>query len=537
MIPLLDIRHLSVKIAGSVQPVVDDLSFSVDKGQCLGLVGESGSGKTLTALATVQLLPVAARISTASEIQFLGKDILNYSERRMRRIRGKKIGMIFQDAMSAFNPVLSIGEQLTEILRLHLNLKHNPAKQRALALLAETGIADPPRCLQSYPFELSGGMRQRAMIAMALAADPELLIADEPTTALDVALQAQILGLLRELSQQRQMAVLFISHDLKVVSRLADEIVVLQKGRKVEQGARQTFFTQAQHPYSQKLLNAILPAQARKQPLAEAPEILTITHLHVYFPIRKGIFRRVVGQVKAVDGVDFSIGAGETFALVGESGCGKTTTAKAIVRLLPVTEGHIYLNNSELTALSGSALRRQRKALQIIFQDPYSALDPRMLIVDSLIEGMRAQTRFISQKKSLAAVDRLLQLVELPLSAKSRYPHEFSGGERQRLCLARALALEPQLLILDEPTSALDVSIQKQVLMLLEKLQDELGISYLLITHDLGVVAYLAHRVAVMHQGKIVETGSTEAILTNPKNKYTQRLQVDVIPSPSQGEG
>jgi peptide/nickel transport system ATP-binding protein len=528
MTALLDVRKLSLQIDGSRQRVVDDVSFIVHKSQCLGIAGESGSGKTLTALTTVQLLPTAVRVSSQSVINFCGENILNYSESQMRKVRGKKIGMIFQDAMSAFNPVFSVGQQITEVLQLHKHTNHRNSLQAAAILLNEVGINDPVRCLQAYPHELSGGMRQRAMIAMALCGDPELLIADEPTTALDATLQAQILGLLTQLSRQRQMAILFISHDLKIMAKLADDIVVLQKGRLVEKGSRQEFFTHARDPYSQKLLNAVLPAQARKNPVEKSSELLKVENLRVYFPIRKGIFRRVVDHVKAVDDISFTILKGETFALVGESGCGKTTTAKALIRLLPITSGFIYLDGASLTGLSRKLMIRQRRHIQIIFQDPYSALNPRMLIADSLVEGLRAQSKAVSRKKYLEEADRLLQLVELPTAAKWRYPHEFSGGERQRLCLARALALHPQLLILDEPTSALDVSIQKQMLMLLEKLQEELGVSYLLITHDLGVVAYLAHRVGVMHQGKIVESGPTREVLSHPQTKYTQRLLSNV---------
>ncbi len=524
MVPLLEIKNLTMIIGSHHDLVINDLSFSIQKGQCIGLVGESGSGKTLTALATVQLLPIAASVSLRSEINFYGENLLNYSERRIRELRGKKIGVIFQDAMSAFNPVLTIGQQISETLNLHHRLNNKIIHQRALALLEEVGIVDPPLCLHSYPHELSGGMRQRAMIAMALSGDPELLIADEPTTALDVTLQAQILALLRRLSRERKMAVLFISHDLKIVAKIADEIIVLQKGQKVEAGPTKEFFSHANSPYSQKLLSAILPSQARRNPLENAAELLKVQHLQVFFPIRKGIFKRVTDYVKAVNDISFTISAGETFALVGESGSGKTTAAKAIVRLLPMAQGQVYLSGVDLIKLSGKTLRKQRRNLQIIFQDPYSALNPRMLIVDSLLEGLKTQNPRVSKQKNLALVDRLLKLVELPLAAKQRYPHEFSGGERQRICLARALALEPRLLILDEPTSALDVSIQKQVLLLLEKLQAELGISYLLITHDLGVVAYLAHRMAVMHQGRIVEMGSTATILSGSQNVYTKKL-------------
>lgn len=508
MKPLLTVNHLSMQIAGVSSPVVSDVSFTMQQGQCLGLVGESGSGKTLTALATVQLLPEAVMVSYQSEIHFCGENLLNFSERQMHRVRGKQIAMIFQDAMSAFNPVLTIGKQILETLRLHTDYHRRAARQQALALLNEVGIIDPELCLQSYPHELSGGMRQRAMIAMALCGNPDLLIADEPTTALDVTLQMQILNLLKKLSQERQMAILFISHDLKIVANLADEIVVLEKGRLVEAGSKQFFFSEAKQPYSRKLLNAILPITARKLPLAQPTELLKVENLAVFFRIRKQLFNKPV-YFPAVNDVSFTIAQGETFALVGESGSGKTTIARALVGLLPFAKGHVYFSGHNL---------------QLIFQDPYAAFNPRMLIVDSLVEGLHAQNPSISRRKLAAAADHFLKLVELPLSAKSRYPHEFSGGERQRLCLARALMVEPTLLILDEPTSALDVSIQKQVLVLLEKLQAELGISYLLITHDLGVVAYLAHRTAVMHRGRLIEIGATADILSAPQSSYTQRL-------------
>jgi peptide/nickel transport system ATP-binding protein len=521
---LLEIKNLTVKIAGTDQRVVNEINFTVQSGQCVGLAGESGSGKTLTALSTIQLLPTAARVSMGSVVNFCGENLLNYSEQKMRQIRGKKIGMIFQDAMSAFNPVFTVGQQIMEVLLLHKKISRAQAKEHAISILSEVGINDTARCLQAYPHELSGGMRQRAMIAMALCNDPDLLIADEPTTALDVTLQAQILTLLAELSQQRQMAILFISHDLKIMKKLADEIVILQKGRLIETGTRQNFFAHPHQPYSQKLLNAVLPITPRKTAGEKFPLLATVENLRVYFPIRKGFFRHVTDFVKAVDDISFTIGQGETFALVGESGCGKTSTAKAMIRLLPITSGHIYLGDSELTNLSGKPLRKQRRNIQIIFQDPYSALNPRMLIADSLVEGLRAQQKSLPRQQYLAAADRLLKLVELPTHSKWRYPHEFSGGERQRICLARALALKPRLLILDEPTSALDVSIQKQMLELLEKLQQDLGISYLLITHDLGVVAYLAHHVGVMHQGKIVELGPTSSVLNNPQHPYTKGL-------------
>ncbi len=521
MSPLLSIQNLTIIIGNSTHRVLDQLNFIVKKGQCLGLVGESGSGKSLTALSTLQLLPRMAKVSQYSQITLSGENLLDYSERRMRQIRGGKIGIIFQDAMAAFNPVLTIGEQLIESICLHRTLNRRIAQGYAEQLLAEVGIKNPDYCFHSYPHQLSGGMRQRAMIAMSLTGEPELLIADEPTTALDVTLQVQILTLLAQLKQDRQMGLLFISHDLSIVAKLADEIVVLEKGKKIEENLRRNFFHHPSQPYSQKLLQAILPHQARRKDAPSSAGFLKVDNLRIYFPIRKGLFKRVVGYIKAVDGISFTIAKGETFALVGESGCGKTTTARGIIRLLPIHSGHIIFNGLDLAALSARSLRKQRTNLQIIFQDPYTALDPRRLVGDSLTEGLLEQKK---QWVSSQYVDSLLEQVELSAQIKWRYPHELSGGERQRLCIARALALKPQLLILDEPTSALDVSIQKQILMLLEKLQTQLNLSYLLITHDLGVVAYLAHRVAVMQHGLIVEQGDTAMILQNPQHPYTQRL-------------
>lgn len=516
--PLLEVRELSLKIASNTALTVNNVSFCLYQGQCLGLVGESGSGKTLTALSVMQLLPTYIRVSKNSAIIYDNKDLLNYSEKQMRRIRGKKIAMIFQDAMSAFNPVVTVGKQIQEAVMLHLNLSQKSALHYAGEILHESGIYDVLQCLRSYPHELSGGMRQRAMIAMALSANPELLIADEPTTALDTVLQSQILALLKQLIRTRKMSVVFISHDLRISAQLADEIVVLMKGQNVESGPCPSIFTQPQHPYTQKLMQSLLTLTARKKPLLVTKKILSVENLRVYYPIRKGLFRREVNYVKAVDDLSLQLFAGETLALVGESGSGKTTVAKAIVRLITITAGKIFLDDVDLTQLRGKNLVQQRQKMQIIFQDPYSALNPRMLVGESLAEGA----------KSRKDIDRLLNLVEIPVSAKWKYPHEFSGGERQRICLARALVMQPKLLILDEPTSALDVSIQKQVLDLLDRVQQELGLTYLLITHDWGVVAYLAHRVGVMRRGQLVDLGATADVLASPNNDYTRKLLASV---------
>lgn len=500
----LEIFNLSISFGDSKNCVVNNLSLSLSPGKCLSLVGESGSGKSLTALSIMQLLPHTARVSKQSRILLDNEDLLDYSERKMRKIRGKRIGMIFQDAMSAFNPVLTIGHQLTEIT----------SKHRSLQLFQEVGIDDVERCFNAYPHQLSGGMRQRAMIAMALCGDPDIIIADEPTTALDVTLQSQIIELLNRLKLSRNIALLFISHDLSVVSQLADTICVLRKGQCIESSDAHSFFTQPKSDYSRLLIQSIPTKDCRKTPASEANPILTVNELKVYFPIKKGIFKRTVDYIKAVDGINLQVKAGETLALVGESGSGKTTTAKAIVELETKTAGSIKLHD----------IHQLRRDVQIIFQDPYSSLNPRMMIIDCVAEGLFAQKIIRQRKQAKGQVGSLLTKVGLDPQMMWRYPHEFSGGERQRICIARALALEPKLLILDEPTSALDVSTQMQILALLDELQQRLRISYLLITHNLSVVAHMAHSTAIMQNGIIVEQGATEAILNSPQHAYTKRL-------------
>ncbi len=509
------------------QFAVSHLNVNVQRGQCLGLVGESGSGKSLTALTVMQLLPYAAEVSDRSHVWWKGKDLLNFSEKAMRRIRGLEIGMIFQDAMSALNPVLTIGQQMNEILR---KKQRRRLRQRAYELFEEVGIDNPERLYRSYPHELSGGMRQRAMIAIALSGEPQMMIADEPTTALDVTIQAQILTLLNKLKSQRNMGLLFISHDLAVVSEVADEISVLKAGKLVEQADRRSFFHNPQSEYSRRLLAAIPPREARHAvvPSARDNSLLNIKNLKVYFPIRKGILKRKVGDVKAVDGIDLSLSTGKTLALVGESGSGKTTAAKTVVRLLKITSGDIFFDGKNLTTLSQRKMKPVRSDIQMIFQDPYSALNPRRSVADSIAEGMSTQKIIRGRAAQLARVDELLEQVGLSPDWKWRYPHEFSGGERQRICIARALALKPKLLILDEPTSALDVSIQMQVLKLLEQLQQKHELAYLLITHNLGVVAYLAHDVAVMKKGQIVEQGPAEVLLRSPTHPYTKKLLASI---------
>jgi peptide/nickel transport system ATP-binding protein len=521
--PLISVEHLSVFIHH--KRVVDDVSFSLRRGECMALVGESGSGKSITALAMMQLLPSVARVDKRSKVVLYG-DVLDYSEAMMRHIRGLRMGMIFQDAMSAFNPVLTVGQQMLEVLVKTKQYSARARKARALLLLQKVGIQDVERCFRAYPHELSGGMRQRAMIAMALSGEPEIIIADEPTTALDVTIQAQVLDLLRQLLADDHITLLFISHDLAVVSELADHITVMQQGKVVEDATCHDFFRHPVHPYSQRLL-ACVPTQTARQPLdpsVGAEPLLSVNALKVYFPIRKGLFKHKVGEVKAVDAVSFSIAAGKTLALVGESGSGKTSTAKAIIRLVKHTGGDLRFDGIDIHHLSRANLRRYRQSIQIIFQDPYASLNPRRMVADSIMEGMITQGIGGDRQQRLARVDALLKKVGLHPEHKWRYPHQFSGGERQRICIARALALKPKLLILDEPTSALDVSIQMQVLRLLETLQAEDNIAYLLITHDIAVVAYLSHTMAVMYRGEIVERGQTARVLNAPEHAYTKTL-------------
>lgn len=516
--PILSVRNLTIKFPAKegYLTVLSDFNLDLHAGQCVGLVGESGSGKTLAGLSLLQLLPSGALVGANSQINFNDQSLLDFSERKMREVRGRKISMIFQDALSAFNPVLTVGEQIDEVLRFHAAQSNKAARQQCLRLLDSVGIADPVMTYGAYPHQLSGGMRQRAMIAMAVAAEPDIIIADEPTTALDVTIQAQVLRLLKQLIAEKNCALLFIGHDLSVISAMADEVIVLEKGVTVERAASDVFFKAPIHDYSKKLMSAVLPQAVRsesKDPQAEK-SLLKVDALKVTFD----------KKIKAVDGVSFEVFKGETVAIVGESGSGKTTTAKGILQLVNPIDGEVLFDNQMVSDLSRKDLRKMRCNMHYIFQDPASALNPRMLVMDSLAEGLLVQKRVKNRRAAQEVVDQLLQQVGLPVDVKWRYPHQFSGGQKQRLCIARALSLSPQLLILDEPTSALDVSIQKQILDLLYTLQQENNLSYLLITHNLSVVAYLAHRVVVMYRGKIVEQGDAKQILTSPKHAYTQSL-------------
>lgn len=506
---MLTISNLSILF--DKKAVVNKLSFSIEKGRCLGLVGESGSGKSMTALAIMQLLPDAARITRNSEIYVEEQNIFSLTEQQMRRYRGGKIGMIFQDATSAFNPVMTIAQQMREALTHQPQLNKRQARDYALSLLDKVGIRETQRCYQAFPHQLSGGMRQRAMIAMALCGKPDIIIADEPTTALDVTVQAQVMALLQNLCQQEQLTLLFITHNLALVSHLADDVLVLRQGQCVEKSSSRQFFQYPKEEYTKKLLNAVtLPEPLTVCGNDQACTLITVDHLENYFyGKRNWKWQRDV--VKAVNDLSFSIKAGKTLAIIGESGSGKTTIAKTLARLYRASSGSIH-----------SSIKP--RDIQMIFQDPYGSLNPRRMIADSIMEGMIAQNIIRQRDTRLAKVDQLLQRVGLRPEHKWRYPHAFSGGEKQRICIARALALQAKLLILDEPTSALDVSTQKQVLELLRELQQQDKMAYLLITHDFSVVSFLAHEVIVMYQGKIVETGTAQAVLQQPQHAYTRQL-------------
>lgn len=522
MKPLLEVNNLSLTVKD--QSLLKSVSFSIQKGEIFALVGESGSGKSLTSLAIIQLLPDVIRVREG-EIFLKEKALFSLSETQMQKVRGKSIAMIFQEPMSALNPVMTVGAQVAEVLQIHLGLKKEQMKEKVLALFKEVALKDPEERYHWYPHQLSGGQKQRVMIAIALACEPELLIADEPTTALDVTIQAQVLVLLKDICKKRSLSILFITHDMAVVSEMADRIAVMKAGEIVEQEDSKDFFTNPQHPYTKQLLADARVTKVYHDVEEEDKPLLEVEGLKVHFPIKKGLFQKTVGFVKAVDDVSFSIGRGKTLALVGESGSGKSTIGKAILSLLEETEGKVRFEEQNLVGLDKVALRPYRRKIQVIFQDPFSALNPRMTIADIIREGMVSLG--VGAKKREAqnkAIEKLLLKVGLEATHMQRYPHEFSGGQRQRIGIARALAVEPELIICDEPTSALDVSVRTQVLALLTKLQEESGVSYLFITHDLSIIPMVADEVAVMKEGKIVEQGHVEDVMKNPQHAYTQKL-------------
>jgi len=519
---LLSVKNLSLRFAE--QPVIKGIDFHIDKGETFALVGESGSGKSLAALSVLRLQPAQAQLQ-ADTIQLAEIDILRTPEYKLAQVRGRRIAMIFQDPMSSLNPVMTLGQQIEETLKIHFSLSKAERIAKVLSLLEQVGIPDAPRRINAYPHQLSGGQRQRIMIAIALAGEPDLLIADEPTTALDVTIQAQILDLLKTIQQKNGMALWLISHDLALVSNMADRVAVMQSGLIVETATNKSIFTQPQHAYTQRLLDALPDIHTPSSQLKQDTEVLLrVTNFKVHYPIRKGLFKRIVNYVKAVDAVSFSLKSGKTLALVGESGCGKTTLGKGLLNLIPSTAGNVECMGVDLATLSKEQLRQQRAFMQIVFQDPFAAMNPRMLILDIIAEGVSVLQPDMSVNDKVALVTALLLQVGLDKTALYRYPHEFSGGQRQRICIARALAVKPKLIVCDEPTSALDVSVQKQIIELLKQLQKTQQISYLFITHDLAVVAEIADEVAVMFAGKIVEQGETDQVLNHAQHPYTKKL-------------
>ncbi|MBP8925338.1 MAG: ABC transporter ATP-binding protein [Pseudomonadales bacterium] len=598
--PLLSVEELSMQIdseSGFVR-ALDRVSFSVAGGETFALVGESGCGKSMTALSLMRLLPPGGAI-TGGNINLDGRDLCRISEAEMRRVRGAGMAMIFQEPGTSLNAVLTVGQQIGEVLAIHRRLRGDAAAREAVSVLRQVGIPDPERRLGEYPFQFSGGMKQRVMIAMALAGEPRLLIADEPTTALDVTIQAQVLEVMRELQRARGMAMILITHDLGVVAKMAQRIGVMYAGHLIEEAPRERFFVQPAHPYSRKLFAALPEGHRERGVLAtipgsvpplttiftgcrfaercdsawqrchhEAPAwheaapqqrvrchlfdpaetmhaapdiglatrvpfettigtpkiLLEVRDLKVHFPITSGVFRRVIGQVRAVDGVDLEIAAGRTLALVGESGCGKTTVGKAILRLIEPSGGVTRLDGENVASFAGARLRAMRASMQMVFQDPFGSLNPRLRVLEIIAEGLRALGSGGSAIEQRRQVCRIMEQVGLRTELVDRYPHEFSGGQRQRIAIARALAVAPRLIICDEPTSALDVSVQAQILNLLQELQAQLGIAYLFITHNIAVVEYLAHDVAVMYLGRLVERGSVEEVLREPLHPYTRAL-------------
>ena len=522
--PLLSVRDLSVAFGHGERETlaVDRVSFDIGKGETLALVGESGSGKSVTALSILKLLPYPAAHHPSDTISFKGRDLLPLSERAMRRVRGNDITIVFQEPMTSLNPLHTIEKQIGEILLLHRGLTGAAARARTLEVLTQVGIPEPETRLGSYPHQLSGGQRQRVMIAMALANEPDLLIADEPTTALDVTVQAQIIALLRDIQQRLGMSLLFITHDLGIVRKIAQRVCVMKQGQVVEQGDVERVFRAPQHAYTRALLTAE-PRPDPAPPQPTAPMVLQTTDLKVWFPIKRGVLRRTVGHIKAVDGVSVELRKGETLGVVGESGSGKTTLGLALLRLIS-SDGPIVFMGNQLQGLRFKAMRPFRRDMQIVFQDPYGSLSPRMSVADIIKEGLQVHHRGMSEHERDARVVRALDDVGLDPQTRFRFPHEFSGGQRQRMAVARALVLEPTFIVLDEPTSALDMLIQAQMVDLLRDLQKRHDLTYLFISHDLRVVAALASRLLVMRNGKVVESGDAADLFKRPQTDYTRAL-------------
>jgi microcin C transport system ATP-binding protein len=522
--PVLAVRDLEVDFPTADGPgvaAVRGVSFEIARGETLALVGESGSGKSVTALSVLQLLPDAASRTTRGSIQFCGEELVRARPDRLREIRGGRIAMVFQEPMTSLNPLLPIEKQLAETLKLHKGLTGAASRARVLELLNLVGLPRAEQRLNAYPHELSGGQRQRVMIAMALANEPDLLIADEPTTALDVTIQAQILELLRDLRDRFGMALLLITHDLGVVRAMADRVVVMRKGEVVEAAASADLFAAPQHPYTQALL-AAEPKGSAVAHASDAAPVLTVEGLKVWFPIKAGLLRRTVDHVRAVDGIDLAVRPGQTVGVVGESGSGKTTLGQALLRLID-SEGTIRFDGIDVQGWAPKQLRPMRRKMQIVFQDPYGSLSPRLTVGEIIAEGLKVHGMEDARQRE-ARVVAALQAVGLDPASRNRYPHEFSGGQRQRIAIARAVVLEPRFVVLDEPTSALDMSVQAQIVDLLRKLQAERGLAYLFISHDLKVVRALADEVIVMKDGRVVERGPAAQVFEAPTHPYTQAL-------------
>ena len=577
--PLLEIKNLKTEFRTENETVaaVNNISFTLNHGETIGIVGESGSGKSVTSLSVMRLIPSPPGKITGGEMLFHSAtqgrvNLATLPENQIRKLRGNEMAMIFQEPMTSLNPVFTCGNQVMEALQLHKKLNENEARQRTIELFKEVQLPRPEQIFNSYPHQISGGQKQRVMIAMAISCNPSLLIADEPTTALDVTVQKSILELLKKLQQQYQMGILFITHDLGVIAELADKVIVMYKGKIVEQGTVSEIFTHPQHPYTKGLLACRPPMDKRlkrlptvsdfmktdesglmtenkasvaqftgglaisaeeraahlKKLYAQEP-LLQLKNLKTYFPISKGVFGKVSDYVKAVDNITFDVYPGETLGLVGESGCGKTTLGRTILRLIEPSEGEILYKGKSLLSLNNSEMRLMRKEMQIIFQDPYSSLNPRMTIGKAIMEPMQVHKVLNNDAERKSRVIELLKRVSMNESHFHRYPHEFSGGQRQRICIARALALNPKFIICDESVSALDVSVQAQVLNLLNELRDEFGFTYIFISHDLSVVKFMSDRMVVMNKGVIEEMGDSDEIYSNPKSEYTQRL-ISAIP-------
>jgi microcin C transport system ATP-binding protein len=522
--PLLTVRDLSIAFrhGGRETLAVDRISFDIAKGETVALVGESGSGKSVTALSILKLLPYPAAHHPSGSVVFKDCDLMRLSEKEIRRVRGDDITIIFQEPMTSLNPLHTIEKQIGEILLLHRGLTGRAARERTVEVLSQVGIHDPGSRLKSYPHQLSGGQRQRVMIAMALANEPDLLIADEPTTALDVTVQAQIIALLKDIQHRLGMSLLFITHDLGIVRKIAQQVCVMKEGRIVEQGSVERVFAAPEHPYTQALLCAE-PKPDPAPPQPDAPVVLETTDLKVWFAIKRGVLRRAVGYIKAVDGVSLALHCGETLGIVGESGSGKTTLGLALLRLIS-SDGPIVFMGNKLEGLRFKQMRPFRRNLQIVFQDPYGSLSPRLTVAEIIKEGLKVHHRQMPEAERDRRVVRALADVGLDPESRHRYPHEFSGGQRQRIAVARAVVLEPTFIVLDEPTSALDMLIQSQMVDLLRDLQRRHNLTYLFISHDLRVVAALASRLLVMRHGKVVESGDAAELFRRPRTDYTRAL-------------